>query len=61
MAMDTEIAAVRVGSVQHDIIGSDELGFGHDFETKAEDVPTVDGVRIGIADLERRDGGARAV
>lgn len=61
MAVDTEAAAVRVRSVQHDIVGSDELGPGHDLEAKSEDVPAIHGVRIRVVDLEGGDGGARAV
>lgn len=61
MSMDAKMAGVGVGTIEHDIVGSQEARFGHDFEAKAEDLASIDGVGVWVADLEGGDAGAHAV
>lgn len=55
------LAAVGVRAVQHNVVGLQELAARHDLEAQAEHVSAIDGVGIGIVDLEGGDGGGDAV
>lgn len=55
------MAGVRVRAVEHDIVGAEEAGLGHDLEAEAEDLAFIDGVGVGIADLEGGYAGCGSV
>lgn len=61
MAVDAKVFGTGVGAVEHDVVGPQKLASGHDFESQAEDVPTVNSMRVGVMDLEGGDGAADAM
>lgn len=61
MAVNAQVFGVEVRSVEHDVVGSQELSLGHDFEAQPQDMATVDGIGIRVVDLEGGDGAAYAI
>lgn len=55
------LAIVGIRAVQHNVVRLQELATGHDFEAQAEHVSAVDGIWVGIVDLEGGDGGRDSV
>lgn len=61
MAMNTQVSRVSVRSIEHDVVWSSELGAGHDFDANAENAASINGIWVGVFDLERRYGCASSV
>lgn len=55
------LAIARKRAVQHNIVRLQELAARHDFEAQAEHVSAIDGIGVGIVDLEGGDGGGDSV
>lgn len=61
MSVYAKVFVARVGPIQHNIVGTQELALGHDLEAKTEHVAAVDGIWVWIVDLEGGDGAADAI
>lgn len=55
MAVNAKVFGVGIGPVQHDVVGAEKLSSRHDLEAEAEDVSSVHGIGIRVADLEGGD------
>lgn len=55
------LAIVGIRAVQHNVVRLQELAARHDLETQAEHVSAIDGIGVGIVDLEGGDGGGDPV
>lgn len=55
MSVDADVLGVEVWSVEHNVVGWQELALGHYFETQAKNMAAVDCVRIGVMNFERCD------
>jgi len=61
VAVNAQVFGVEIRSVEHDVVRSQELTLGHDFEAQTEDMATINGIGIRIVDLEGGDGAAYAI
>lgn len=61
MAVNAQVFGVEVWSVEHDVVGAQELALGHDFEAQPEDVAAINRIGIRVVDLEGGDGAADAI
>ena len=61
MAVNAQVLGVEVRSVEQDVVGSQELSLGHDFEAQSQNMAAVNRIGIRIVDLEGGDGAAYAI